>query len=83
MKFSPKCRTRKLGKICTSLGSFCSFLNWEGADIRSQIRLRKIPDSLLIIILRGHTCYNFQLKVPNIQRVKHIVCITTLFQKEL
>ena len=25
MKFSPKCRTRKLGMINTILGSFCSF----------------------------------------------------------
>ena len=25
------------------MGSFYSFLNWEGADIRSQIRPRKIP----------------------------------------
>ena len=42
--FSPKCRTKKLGIICTILGSFCSFLKWEGADIRPQIRPRKIPD---------------------------------------
>ena len=43
MKFSPKCRTKKLGMIYTILGSFCSFSNWEGANIRPQIRLRKIP----------------------------------------
>ena len=30
MKFSPKSRTKKLGIIYTILGSFCSFLNWEG-----------------------------------------------------
>ena len=30
MKFSPKCRTKKLGMLYTILGSFCSFLNWEG-----------------------------------------------------
>ena len=44
MKFAPKCRTKKLGIINTTLGSFCSFLNWQGADIRPQIRPRKIPD---------------------------------------
>ena len=42
-KFPPKCRTKKLGMIYTILGSFCSFLNWEVADIRPQIRPRKIP----------------------------------------
>ena len=31
MKFSPKCRIKKLGMIYTILGSFCSFLNLEGA----------------------------------------------------
>ena len=30
MKFSPKCRTKKLGMIYNILGSFCSFCNWEG-----------------------------------------------------
>ena len=29
MKFSPKCRTKKLGVIYTNLGNFCSFFNWE------------------------------------------------------
>ena len=43
-KFSPKCRTKKLGMIYTILGRFCSFLNWERADIRPQIRPRKILD---------------------------------------
>ena len=46
VKFSPKCRSRKLGKAYIILGSFCSFLNWEGADIRPKIRPRKIPDVL-------------------------------------
>ena len=41
-RFSPKCRTKKLGMIYTILGMFCSFLNWEGADIRPQISPRKI-----------------------------------------
>ena len=44
MKFSPKCRTKILGMIYTILGSFCSFLNREGAYIWPQIRPRKIPD---------------------------------------
>ena len=35
IKFSPKCRTKKLG-------SFCSFFNWEGANVLPQIRPRKI-----------------------------------------
>ena len=39
MKFPPKCRTKKFGMIYTILASFCSFLNWEGTDIRPQIRL--------------------------------------------
>ena len=43
MKFSPKCRAKQLGMIYTILGSFCSYLNWEGADIRPQFRPRKIP----------------------------------------
>ena len=29
--------------IHSFLGSFCSFLNWEGGDIWLQIRPRKIP----------------------------------------
>ena len=44
MLFSPKCRTIKLGTIYTILGIFCSFLNWEGVDILSQIRLRYSVD---------------------------------------
>ena len=44
MKCSPNCRIEKLGMIYTILGSFCSFFNREGANIRPQIRLRKIPD---------------------------------------
>ena len=37
MKFSPKCRTKKLGR-------FYSLLNWEGAVIQPQIRPSKIPE---------------------------------------
>ena len=50
MKFPPKCRTKKLGMIRIILGSFCSCLNWEGADIRPQIRPRKIPEGAYVII---------------------------------
>ena len=43
MKFSLKCRTKKLGNsmIFSFLATFCSFLSWE--DIHPQIRPRKIP----------------------------------------
>ena len=40
MKLS-KCRSKKFGKIFIILGSFCSFLNWEGADIRPKSSLGK------------------------------------------
>ena len=50
MKFSPKCRTKKLGMIYTILGSFCSFINWEGADIRPQISPRKIPAEFTMLV---------------------------------
>ena len=43
MKFSLKCRAKKLGILYIILGRFCSFLNWEGADIWPQIWSRKIP----------------------------------------
>ena len=52
IKFSPKCGTKKLGVICTILGSFCSFLNWEGAIILPQIELRKIPEISIIDFLQ-------------------------------
>ena len=51
MKFSPNCRTKKLVMIYTILGSFCSFLNWEGADIQPQIRPRKIPVILFRVLV--------------------------------
>ena len=47
MKFSPKCRAMKLGMIYTILGGFCSFFNWEGADIRPQIRKIPVHTSIL------------------------------------
>ena len=53
MKFSPKCRTKKLGMIYTILVSLCSFWNWERADIRPQIRPRKIPAGRLQSITRS------------------------------
>ena len=50
MKFSPKCRTKKLGMIYTIPGCFCSFFNWEGAVIQPKIRPRKI---------RERVCFSF------------------------
>ena len=44
MEFSPKCSTKKLGMVYTIMGRFCSFMNWEGADIWHQIRPRIIPE---------------------------------------
>ena len=41
MNVSPKCRTKELGIIYSILGSFCSFFNWEGADIRPKSGLGK------------------------------------------
>ena len=55
-KFSSKCRTKKLGMIHTILGSFCSFLYWEGTDIRPHIRRRKIPDILNMNAGLGVAC---------------------------
>ena len=48
MKFSPKYRAKELRTIFTILGSFFSFLNWEGAEIRPQIWPRKIPDQITL-----------------------------------
>ena len=36
MKFSPKCRSKKLGMTYIILGSFCSFFIWEGADVQPK-----------------------------------------------
>ena len=41
---SPRCRTKNFGMIYIILGSFYSFLNWEGVDIWPQIRPRQISD---------------------------------------
>ena len=43
VKFSSKCRAKELGMLFTILGSFCSYLDWEVADIQPQNRPRKIP----------------------------------------
>ena len=66
MKFSPKCRTNKLGMLHTILGSFRSFFNWERADIRPQIQPRKIPAFMynwkqfyICIQHRFFLCYGF------------------------
>ena len=45
MKFSPKCRTKRLGIINTILKFLLIFdLGREGADIGPLIRLWKIPE---------------------------------------
>ena len=67
MKFSPKCRTKKLGMLNTHLGSFCISFNWEGADIRPQIRPRKISgDSVLL-----YTCIIYSHHMYILQEIKH------------
>ena len=43
MKAPPNCRAKKLGMVITILGSFCLFLDWEGANIRPQNRPMEIP----------------------------------------
>ena len=55
MKFSTKCRTKKLRMTYTILGSFCSFWNWEGTDIQSQIRPRKIPVSIVSTVTNSYS----------------------------
>ena len=62
MKFSWKCRTMsmKLVMIYTILWSFCWFFNWEGAVIRSQIRPRKIPESMEV----NKIAMYFYIKIP-------------------
>ena len=57
--FSPKCRTKKLGMQHIILGRFCSFLNWEGPNIRPQIMPRKIP---------GHSLFSVSWITPEIRR---------------
>ena len=53
MKFTSKCRTNKLVMINTISGSFCSFLNWEGADIWPLIRPRKIPVGKMFLYMHA------------------------------
>ena len=48
MKFSPKCRNKKLGMIYTIFGSFCSPFNWEGAVIWLQSSLGKSLQNICI-----------------------------------
>ena len=57
MKFSPKCRTKKVGMIYTILGSFPSFFNWEWAVIRPQIRLGK---AVFYVNMEREKCSKFQ-----------------------
>ena len=54
MKFSPKCRTKKLGMIYTIVGSFCYFLNWKGAIYGPKSGLGK---SLYNVFTQGYQCY--------------------------
>ena len=42
-KFAPKCKPTESGRLFTILGSFCSFLDWKGADIRPKNWPRKVP----------------------------------------
>ena len=46
MEFSPNCTAKEVGMLLNILGSFCLFLDWEGADIRLLNRPRKIPESI-------------------------------------
>ena len=59
MNFSPKCYTMKLVMINMIFGSFCSFFNWEGADIQPQIRSRKISEIEQCYIYSEKTVYGW------------------------
>ena len=48
MKFSPKCRTKKLGMLYTILVYFCSFLNGKGRLFSPKSGLGK---SLILVLL--------------------------------
>ena len=51
MKFSPKCRTKKLEMICIRhFGKMLLILNWEGALIRPLIKPSIIPAIIHIIV---------------------------------
>ena len=43
MIFLPKCRAKEFRMLFTILDSFCSFLDWEEADIQPKMNRRKIP----------------------------------------
>ena len=51
MNYSPNCISKKLGMTNIILESFCSFFNWDGANIQAKIRPRK---TIGICILQGH-----------------------------
>ena len=54
MKFAPKCRTKKLGMLYSILGRFCSFFNWEWANILPKSGLGEsmwVCESLKIVIV--------------------------------
>ena len=72
MKFLTKCRTKNLGMIYSFLGRFCSFLNWEGADILLQIKPRKIPDFLFVRVDALHSSQIFFSHVRIFSRVEPV-----------
>ena len=51
MKFSPKYRSKILGMIYIILGSFCSFLDWKGADIGPKNQAQENPCVMWWIIM--------------------------------
>ena len=51
MKFSPNCRVQELGMLFNILGSFRSFMDWEGARYSAQNRPMKIPDFSEMVLL--------------------------------
>ena len=67
MKFSPKCKTKKLGMNYNILGSFCSFWNWDGANIQPQIRPRKIPVSIVYAVTK-----NYPTNIISRERIIHM-----------
>ena len=78
MNISPKCETKKLGMIYTILGSFCSFFNWEGANIQPQIRPRKIPVNSIEcynIWMLKNICYHMLINMytNNLSHISHIM----------
>ena len=81
MTFSPRCRTKKLGIIYTILGSFYSFLNWEGANIRPNSGLGQ---SLIYIKFEEKKLVCGENKPTDIQdHVSYILCIFFITQQHI